>query len=615
MDTHTKEKIASWFFRFPSLCMLVRTLLYSVWFQLCFLGLLLLPLLLMLVLAKIWRTTPKGFLPVVRISGVDWLQAKSLQRTGRKELEKGKIREGILSYSMAVADNPGNVQVVRQFLRGVLDHVDPPQFQGPALARAFWLLRLTSTNLADLELSGDVFEKFGLNEYLAGLLSSRESVLTSPLQKIYLRVLFNNGRVADFDRFWKNHCHEAALADDPELQLYRSAFEAGWGTPTEAVRAGARLKEKFNDANLRVAARQLDLLVCERRNDVPDFLDGLECLRESKKDRLVDHVRAWRLLASNDRRDEAVSNARAFAQSPATALETIQLAQAYFALGLGDSAKKLLDRFTVEFSFLDTLWLLYGNLLMESGQWDKLRQLALNIRLNPDVRERLSDLSYYFEGRAELAQDRAIAAGKAFSKIGLTAPENPQLAVSIAEGLQQLGYAQQARTLLASAETPNERNAAYWNLLAGVAYSLKDADLLLRATKRALELDGENRIARNNYAAALVTAGREPQEAIKETFQLMNDFPELSAIRINHALALIQNDRFDEADRLLAAMNPNRLSESERAIYQLACFETLVRQRRFELARKFLVEIHPERLFPVQRERLDVLKQSLPKAN
>jgi hypothetical protein len=65
------------------------------------------------------------------------------------------------------------------------------------------------------------------------------------------------------------------------------------------------------------------------------------------KDRLIDPVRPWRLIARVGRSGEAIQRAQAFSDPPTTGLETLQLAQASFALGLRDSATKLLNRFSL----------------------------------------------------------------------------------------------------------------------------------------------------------------------------------------------------------------------------------------------------------------------------
>jgi hypothetical protein len=607
MRNETKDRIASRFLELPILHMLVRSLLYSVWFRLFFLAFLSLPVVLPLALTKIWRTTPAGFQPIVRISGIDWMQARSLRRTAVQELQNGKVRDGIISYGAALANNPADLKLVRGFLRQIIEHVDPPEFQGPALSRAFWLLRLTQTNLVELELAATVFEKYGIDHYLISLLKPQQSKLTPPLQKHYLLALFKDGQLGEFDRFWSSPTRSPALLDDPEVRLYRAAFAAGWSPSSASELGGVRLEEYFVDPQWRVLANRLYLHVCEQRNEVDHYMSALARLQEWGKARVTDHVRGWRLLAANGRKDEAIQLAREFSDLPSTAIETAQLAQALFQLNLREAAEKLLDRFVLEFSFLDGLWVLYGDLLIESGRWDKLRQFALSMRLNTEVRERLSDYSYYLEGRVELAKSAFLAAEAAFGKIGTQSYANPELGLAIAQGLQRLGYGRAARPLLAGLEPQSETNPGYWEAVTATAFEAKDPELLLRAATKALSLNPMNWKLMNNFAAASLINRTNAEESIKYTFQLIQHFPNNLAMRINHGLALAQNHRYAEADALLAAISPQSLTESERTLYYLACIETLVHQKRIELARSFLREIDVAQLFPAQKEALDRL--------
>ncbi|MBM3841135.1 MAG: hypothetical protein FJ398_24905 [Verrucomicrobia bacterium] len=352
-------------------------------------------------------------------------------------------------------------------------------------------------------------------------------------------------------------------------------------------------------------------MVCEQRNEVEAYLSSLERLRALKKDRLINDVRAWRLLTANGRRAEAIDRARDFAVAPATGLETLQLTQAYLALGLREAAQRLLERFTVEFSFLDELWILYANLLIAAEQWDKLRQLALQIRLDESVRERLSDLSYFLEGRVELAQQRRSAASQAFSQIGVGPAPHPTLALAMAPHLARWGYGDKARSVLESVERFNNKDLAYWDALSALAFELKNSELLLKSTEKALALSPQSWVARNNHAAALVVNRHRPEKAIQHTLPLFIERPEVSAIRINHALALIQNHRHAEADPLLAGINPLGLTESERAFYNLGCLAVLVHQGRFKLAQAFLGELDDRYLFPLQQEVLGQLRETL----
>src|SRR5258706_14787160 len=81
----TKLKLANKLAYFP----LLRLLLFKFWFRMAFLALVFLMVFLSLFLPKVWRTSPPNFLPVVKVSGLDLVQAWSLQRTARKQMAAG----------------------------------------------------------------------------------------------------------------------------------------------------------------------------------------------------------------------------------------------------------------------------------------------------------------------------------------------------------------------------------------------------------------------------------------------------------------------------------------------------------------------------------------------
>lgn len=611
MSPETKDRIASRFLEKAWQHMLVRALLFSVGFRICFIAFLLLPVVAVLCFTKIWRVTPDGFAPVIRINVLDWLQARALEKTAIRELRAGKIQDGIISYNMAAANNPGNVPLLRGLLQQIHEKVNPPEFQLAALHRTFWLLRLTGTNVVNLELAATIFEQYGLDQYLISLLTPRQTQLTPPLQKAYLRALFNNDRMAEFDRVWHSLEPSSALRNDPELQLFRAAFAEGWGTSDLAGKTSARLEDYVDRGNWQTLANRLYLRVCLQRNEVEPYLEALGRLQKQGQDRLLDHVRSWRLLHANRRQSEARDLAQAFAGAPATGLETVELARTFHELGMPTRAAKLLDESVLEFSFLDGLWILYANLLIETERWDELRKLALRIRLRPDVADRLRAYSYFLEGRVEIAQNRPGVAAQLFAQIPGCPTDNLELALNIANGLVQLGQPRIARALLETRDEAGRLHPGYWQSLVTVAFALKDETLLLRAATEAVSLSPTSWPVRNNYAAALVITQRSPGDAIKETFPLASQFPQMGSIRINHALALLQNHRAADADRLLAGLIPSALTESERAVYYFACFETLITQQRFALARQFSAEIDSDHLFPTQQEQLKHLRQIL----
>ena len=105
-------------------------------------------------LAKVWRVTPPGVAPAYRVSLVDMMQSKMLLRRARRESAAGNYREAFHAWRAAAANQPASLEVLRTWLSAagqaeerVLGEVGIP------LREAFWLLRLSGTNMADLELT------------------------------------------------------------------------------------------------------------------------------------------------------------------------------------------------------------------------------------------------------------------------------------------------------------------------------------------------------------------------------------------------------------------------------------------------------------------------------
>ena len=66
-----------------------------------------------------WRTSPDGFSPVVRVSLLDLVQSRSLQRSARQMQAEGKLDEAIMAWRQAIASNPGDVEANRGFIRAL----------------------------------------------------------------------------------------------------------------------------------------------------------------------------------------------------------------------------------------------------------------------------------------------------------------------------------------------------------------------------------------------------------------------------------------------------------------------------------------------------------------
>ena len=94
--------------------------------------------------------------------------------------------------------------------------------------------------------------------------------------------------------------------------------------------------------------------------------------------------------------------------------------------------------------------------------------------------------------------------------------------------------------------------------------------------------------------------------------ELLDQFPNSAAIRINTALALVANFRTEEADRVLDPVQEDRLRLDEVNSYNQAKFEYYLLKQDFKAAWSRYDRIDQSQLFPAELKRLETLKSRLP---
>jgi tetratricopeptide (TPR) repeat protein len=606
MKLPTKDELGDKLERFP----LLRQMLYEVWFRVVVLCGTAALIALALFLPKIWVRSPEGFLPVVKVSGLDLLQAWSLKRTALKAMAAGKLEDAAYAWQSAFANNPADPGLARGALEAFLQFSEPKQAPGNPIQQALWLLRLTHTNATDLELTVRVFEKVGLYDAVVDLLEPRQENLSPAMEAIYLKALFQRGAFDEFGQRWE----EAAgrVASDAELPLYHAAYLAGWGPLATQGDARRTLEVAATGPLPSPLANRLLLRVAFAQSDAALYAAALQRLEERQQDTALDHVGYWRLLYGVGRQDEAVHLSRAYARPPATPDEVVRLAQGYVLLGQLDHAVELLEQSLEKFAFADRVWVTYAQMLAEAKRWEDLRLLALRMRRHEGVRDRLGGFSYYLEGRAELALQRPESAEHAFQQVVGARFENRALGLTTARSLLRLGDAQAARDILLKLESDSEQDFLYWQLLFGAANALKDSDLMLTAITRAYQLRPHDPRVMNNYAATLLIHRARPDEVIKLTLQLHARNPGSAAAKINHAFALLLNKRVADALALLESIAPEKLLPAHATMLYLGLLEGYLEQGRFEEARQAAEHVRIEHLYPKQREWFERTRERLP---
>lgn len=447
---------------------------------------------------------------------------------------------------------------------------------------------------------------------------------SSRMKAAYVKALFFSSEFDEYDRLWRQLT--PAEQSTPDMQLIRAGYVTGWskagalsdgndvGKARETIAAAA----DQGSGPLWVLANRLQMAVSSSRLDAKGYLEALQRLKAAQVDNAVDNASYWMLLANTGRKAEAVTLARDYATPPRASYELVQLARINVLLGTKDVAVKIMRAFANAFPLSESVWTMYASLLLDDKDWEGLRGAALHMRQFPIFRGSLDALANYYEGRADLATGRLEAADQAFRQAGLSDFRTPGQAMVAAGALltlehgDQRGYPAAARAILERAHGMVTNNLQYLELLTKAADQLRDGELLLESTRAAYELAPNNPDVLMRYSGALLVMNKQPGLAITITGQLLERFPNSSAVKINRALAFLYNYRANEAKAVLDTIDESRLRSEERNSYKQALFEYYYMKQDYEAARGALKEITMEALYPLEQQRLRAMVDKLP---
>lgn len=551
----------------------LRLMVFNVWFRSVILVIVVGGLAVALSLPEVWVVSRPGFHPVIRVSALSLAQAWALRQAAARATRLGRNESALMSYRSAVAHNPASLELNRGFFRSALLCPPTPQLSRDVRRQAPWLLRLTRTNLAEVELVARAYDHCRLPEAAIGVLSRHENDLAAPLQALYFKALIDHGQLNRFAERWR--AWASRLADTPELGLLRLAYQAGWGTPEQATEARQSLSavtgasaEQANRILLQLARLRRDPAACEQ---------ALRRLRQAKKDQLRDHATLWHVLIDAGRDAEAAQFVDSADQVPVSVAETVALAEVCLRLNLVSRARALLAQSLEADGFAPIVCARYGTLLIQTGDWAGLRALALKIRSRPDLPNSILAFGYFMEGRADLGEGRRETAELAFQRMAAFDFEIPELGLAFAQGLVNVGLVDPAMTALAKLESRMDSAPEFWTIYASAALRQTNLLSVLRATRRLYELEPFDPIVVNNYAMALLVERTDPPTALQLTSSLMARSNVVPAMKVNHAFALLQNDRVQEAKQELDAAPFLALDPAEQTQFCLARFEACAR--------------------------------------
>jgi predicted Zn-dependent protease len=332
-------------------------------------------------------------------------------------------------------------------------------------------------------------------------------------------------------------------------------------------------------------------------------------------DTFPDHVGLWRLLVQCGRKDEALEMAQLLARRPTSAADVLTLAELYQEWSMKDRALRVFREFAGGFQESAELGVAYANALIEARRWEELRRVSVQMRVRTNGSQgALAAYSYYLEGRAELGSQRQFHATAAFERITEWDFDFPKLGLRASQDLTRLGYARLARDVLLKLEKPLALDAEYWRLLFQTAGKLNQTDLMLRAARRVYQLRPDDPAASNDYAAALLIERECPEEAIRLTLSAMSRDSTSIPARVNHAAALLLNERADEALALLKTIEPAQLAISQRTLYYFNLFQACHHLQRYGEAAQVRESIGLRDLYPWQAKWLGEIQRGVERA-
>lgn len=572
------------------------------WFLVAVVAFVLLLALLVLLLPKIWRVTPDR-LATLRVSGLDLLQARSLRRAAARAAERGDFPTAVGAWEAALANNPADQDALRGALRTLLNRPDAgPAWAAGTARHAAWLLALSATNRADLNLVVTALGKVEADEYAIALADAKAAELDPPAFAALAAAAFRRSRLDRYGALWDLRRDE--LGRNPEAVLIHAAWESGWGPASTRLEGRRSLEAAVagGDAALATLARRLRLRVSALELDVDAFERDLHWLQEHHADRVGEQVGLWRLLTATGRRDEAAALAKSFSRPPQTAGELVAMADAMAQLGLTTEAANRLQGETKRLGDAPGVWTSLARMDVKLQRWAELRDLAAAMREVGALRGQLDGYSRFLTGLADHAMKFDAAAEQSFRAAAASRSWEPALAFESATAMRNLGFPGLAADLLRGVEGSFANRAEFWFELGMASYSARDLPGFAEASAKAYELAPRRAGVANNYAAALLLTRSRPEKAIELTLELYNTDRTNPDLAINYALALIQNGRLDDAATLLRSIEPGGLRAAESSSLHLAWAAYHLGRKAPAPARAEFAQATDAFVFPAQKQ-------------
>ena len=555
-------------------------------------------------LPRLWTVarTPAG--RGLRISGLDWLQSRSLGQSAQRLETAGDYSAALVSWQNAAANNPGNANFVHGMMR-CLDRL-------PEVARdrmpdtADWLVHLSATNRETLRWLAPMLARHGNWRWLGSRLTGETVASEDGLGALRSRAQFESADLGAFDAELAQFPRR--LQADPELALIsvgrRALLLAG---RPEADRLQHELEAALAAPATRSLALRLLMDLAYSRRDLWHYEQLLAAGRHEDSSGLASRVRHWRLLRWAGQAERAATLARESGSLPGDVQEAESLLQVLAELGLKDTTELVSQQALARWGNAPSLWVAVGEALISLEDWDGLRDHAVRLRQIVQFPPELRGYSWFLEGLAEHRQGRLARARAGWAEFRRELPVSVGLVLRAAGVLDRSGLPEDALAVLAQLRERGQPDDAVLVDLQRIAYHSRNLEWFSRASRELYERHpGDYRII-SNHAAALIIHGERFAEALPLTLLALQLMPESGTTLVNHAVALIQAGRAGEAAPLLSRAQSQSMDPSSQGMIGFAKVCYFCATGRPDEGRRQAELIKADDLFPSQVQQLEAM--------
>lgn len=561
----------------------------------------------------VWVVTPPGFVPVLRISGLDYLESMEHGRRCERAWERGAVDEALAEWKTALARHPARIRLLRRGLERVascsaLERRDP-RYQA-VVANGFWLLRLTGTNRVDADLVVRALDGALAENGLSGFLERLPGKRTPVQRAVKLLAGIRTRGFGECEPNWPMATGIRAL--DRDLALGQLGWAAARAGERAAQQAWQQLELASSLAEERIWATQLQLWALAARGDLLGYETVLARLQRFQGDLPVHAVGHWNLLVKQGRWDEARDLAMGYRGIPVNGQEVGLLAEAFLGLGLEEWAFQFLGRQVAFGNPGLEVWLLYSGELARRARWEQLSDVGAQLRALGGSGGWQQGFGLYLDGLSRHGRGERALARRCFEAASRCVVRPVQLGVELGRRALELGYADCGLHWLEYYEREFAGDRDYWRYRARAARETGSWAALEVASKRRLEIDPGNLPALNDWVMARLTREEFGEGLVAQSEFALSLDPDSVTARLNRVMVLIRIGRFAEARAWLSLMGEGEVGHGDMGNrVRAARFELHARTEEREQAFDEWGRLDVEGLDPAWKERLRKLRRTL----